>query len=385
MRVSFASLVFVASVFFSYAAGGAANIPKPATPPADWDRTGAARYLDARETWWMSWPTARRDQDTACISCHTAVPYAMARPALRQSLGESAPSATEQQMLGYVVKRVNLRAEVKPFYSDQEMGPKKTIESRGTEAVLNALVLARYDNQQGHLHPATKLAFSNMWSTQRGYEAGADEAGSWNWLNFHNAPWESDESHYYGAILAAIAVGMAPDHYAIDTNIQPQLQMLRGYLTRNYEAQPLLNRVVLLWASTRLPGLLSNEQRTALLAEIGNHQRADGGWSLTTLGAWKREDHTPLDERSDGYSTGLIVYALEQVKSSKEEVSPLSTRDDVVMDRGVAWLRAHQDKAEGLWPAYSLNKQRDAATDIGHFMSDAATSYSVMALTAAHP
>ena len=41
-------------------------------------------------------------------------------------------------------------------------------------------------------------------------------------------------------------------------------------------------------------------------------QHADGGWSLTDLGTWKRRDGTPLETRSDGYATGLVVLVLER-------------------------------------------------------------------------
>src|SRR5438876_6053459 len=125
---------------------------------AAWDAKAAAAYLDGRAAWWSTWPNAARDRGTFCVSCHTALPYALARPALRTALGEAAPTATEAKLVDNVVTRVTLLKEVAPFYPDQVRGLPKTSESRGTEAILNALILANRDAFSGRLSDDTRAA-----------------------------------------------------------------------------------------------------------------------------------------------------------------------------------------------------------------------------------
>src|SRR5215471_4221873 len=110
-----------------------------------WDPKTAAAYLDRRIAWWMDWPRAQRDHETFCVSCHTAVPYALSRFALRTVLAEQAPSPNERRLLDSVTKRVRLWKAVEPFYKDADRGPYKSVESRGTESVLNALILSSRD------------------------------------------------------------------------------------------------------------------------------------------------------------------------------------------------------------------------------------------------
>jgi squalene-hopene/tetraprenyl-beta-curcumene cyclase len=354
----------------------ATRVGQPGTIVASsWDQKAAAAYLDQRAGWWMEWPRAARDHETFCVSCHTAVPYALSRPALREAIGESAPSPNERRLLDNVTKRVRLWKEVAPFYSDADRGVYKTVESRGTESVLNALILASHDAQSGQLSDDTRAALENMWAEQ---QTTGDRKGAWLWLRFANEPWEADDSDYYGATLAAVAVGTAPGNYRARPEIQNNLKMLRDYLSRKCAAQTTINRVALLWASAKVPGLLDPERQKGIITEVLGKQQADGGWSLSSLaGGWKRNDGTPQEVKSDGYATGLITFALQQAGLPGENAQ---------RKLALAWLASNQKKTEGFWLAYSLNKnvEHHMSPSTALFMNDAATAYAVLALTEAN-
>ena len=343
---------------------------QPAAPTLPWDPAAAARYLDDRQTWWINWPESARDHQTFCVSCHTVVPYALARPRLRNLPGITFPDANDTKLLENVTLRVTRWNEMQPFYSDEKVGPHKTAQSRGTESILNALILSSFESVNAQPSDALAQAFRNMWAERQ--KSGPDK-GAWLWLNFHTQPWEADDSPYFGATLAAVAVGTAPGQYARKTELQPLLRDLREFLLRGYEKRSLNNQVLLLWASTEIPDLLKPEQQRAIIDSLTAQQQSDGGWSMSSLvGPWKRGDGTPLETKSDGYATGLVCLAAKQAGVPET---------DVHLKKGLTWLATHQDKSQGLWPGYSLNKQRTPTADAWLFMNDAATGYSVLALT----
>jgi squalene-hopene/tetraprenyl-beta-curcumene cyclase len=265
----------------------------------------------------------------------------------------------------------------------------KKTESRGTEAVLNALILARADAAQSRREPSatTQKALKQLWATQR-------PDGAWDWLDFGLEPFETVDGTYFGGTLAAVAVGSVSDAFTSrDADTVAGVRKLRGYLNDKYAAQNLFNRSWLLLASTRLQDLLGTTQRADLIAQIQARQREDGGWSLDSLGSWKwskstspfrppATTDTSLLTKSDGYGTGLMVYALRNAGLPVNDPS---------ISRGLRWLIANQQEVQvsehswHAWRAYSLNFDREHGGDKGEpwrrmFMSDSATAFAVLAL-----
>lgn len=334
--------------------------------PGHWNEKAASRYLDHDAEQWLEWPDSHRAQGTVCISCHTALTYLLARNALppaRQRAAESEPAA-ELQLLSSVTKRVQLGTNLPPYY------PKQAIAARGTEAVLNALVLTHEDAASGRLRPLTQRALRQLWALQI---TSGSQAGSWPWINFQNEPWEASDSSFAGAAFAALAVGYTPSDYRADPAVQDGLRRLRSYFDATYGQESLLNRVELLWASGRLPQLLAPATKTQLISQIFRAQRPDGGWNTASLiPNWNRRDNSDEPPASDGYATGLVALALQEAG-----VPP----GDPLLRHAIRWLERNQRFWSGGWEAQSLNRRHKRDDFAAHFMNDAATAYAVLALT----
>jgi squalene-hopene/tetraprenyl-beta-curcumene cyclase len=320
----------------------------------DWNPRLAADYLDGRQKAWFAWPAAQRPGGP-CMSCHTGLTYLLARPELDGALRESGPTLYETGLLDSVRNRL-------PKKTAQEYSPGRAEPSAsqavGVESVLSALLLASNDARRGGtLSAETEQAFDRMWPLQT--------AGGWNWFNLDLEPWEEPESAFYGASLAALAVGVAPSGYQSRPEIQSKVEDLKRYLTARQQTQPLHNRLTLLWASTKLRGLLSGVDSKAIVEETLRRQQADGGWTIESLGSWRAHANAPAAAGSNAYATALVAFILQRA----------GRPPDTALD----WLRAHQDPA-GYWDAASMNKRYEPDSMPLLFMRDAATSFAAMAL-----
>ena len=294
----------------------------------------AARFLDEMA---VSWTRERK-----CGSCHSNYPYLLARPSLKDSSG---PAMTEVRR--FFEERV-------AHWDDDDAGAKPRWDA---EVIATAAALALNDKATSNaLHPLTKRALDRIWTVQK-------PDGGFHWLKCDWPPLEYDD--YYGAVVAALGVGHAPDNYAQSPAAEAGLKRLREYFAR-HPAPNLHHQTMLLWASTRLDGLMNADQQAATIERLRKLERGDGGWSLPSLGSWKRRDGTPNipDAPSDGYATGLVVYVMRQAGVPAT---------DPALKRGATWLLSHQ-RTSGRWFTRSLNNDKD------HYITRAGTAYAVLAL-----
>lgn len=325
----------------------------------EWNPKLAAQYLDARQKDWFAWPTAQTAEGP-CVSCHTGMTYLMVRPMLRRTLHEAEPTPYETGLTDALRKRVQKK-------NPDDLAAKPT-QALGVEAVFSALFLAKQDSDRKTLSADTSRAFDQLWSMQVRTE---DSKLAWPWFSLKLDPWEMPESAFYGATLAAQAIGNAPEEYRNRPEIRERVKSLTDYLQREMQNQPLHNRVALLWAASAFPAVLKEGKRQPLIGEILAKQESDGGWSMASLGPWSPHADAPPSSGSNAYATAFVSFVLRRTGVGMAEPH---------MKAALAWLRSHQDRQSGAWNAMSMNKKFDAGSMQILFMQDAATAFATMAL-----
>lgn len=329
----------------------------------DWSPRLAAQYLDARQKEWFAWPQAK-SQGGPCFSCHTGATYLLARADLRRALGESQPTAWETGLWDSLRARVD--KDQKQLYPTQ----KETYgaQGMGVEAIFSTLFLTLKDSASTTLSADAKQAFDRLWSLQI---RDGKAAGAWAWFELNRDPWETPDSPFYGAALAAMAVGSAPAEYRNQPGIREYVTALTGYLQREQQTQPLHNRLILLWATSKLPSALPEPLRRPIVDEVLRKQQPDGGWTVESLGPWKPRPEAPTATGSSSYATGFVAVVLQKAGVARSHPGLM---------KSLAWLKAHQDRESGAWPADSMNKRYEADSMPLRFMQDAATAYATLAL-----
>lgn len=335
----------------------------------EWNARLAEQYKDSRQKEWVAWPMALHS-GVACVSCHTGLTYLISRPALRQSLGEKTGPTLYESILVDSMRATVIRTDANDLFA----GLKGPIVDQvyGAQVVLASLVLAMDDAPRGKLSPEGEKAFDRMWSIQ--LKDGPDK-GAWNWSDFDLDPWETKDASFYGAALGALATGLAPADYQARPEIRENVAALTAYLRAGAKTQSLHNRLFLLWASSKMHGLLPASDKQAILDELWRKQQADGGWTVESFGQWKKREAAAPAAGSNSYLTALAAFAIQQAAVPPSQPG---------LSKALAWLKAHQDPKGGSWTADSMNHRHSTYGAMAEkFMSDAVTGYATAALLAA--
>ncbi|MDX2044963.1 MAG: hypothetical protein SF097_27375 [Acidobacteriota bacterium] len=309
-------------------------------------KNAALDYLDKGAVAWA--------REQKCVSCHTTGTYMLIRPQLTKKVGQ--PSQELFEFFKTDLKRQQATSH-----------QKLKLAARPQQVIYLAAGLAHWDaHVSGKLSVATEEALKLMFDIQL-------PSGTWGsedcWPPLESSPFQA-------ATIAAMAVATAPGWLRSlqSSELRNKTERLKEYLRSNQEQND-YDRVSLLWAASKIPDLLTKDQRQNLTNMILRLQRPDGGWSLRSFSLPEKWGSGLRAERlrkeldfehpsSDGHMTGLAILVLREAGLSK---------NDRRIQRGVEWLRANQ-RQSGRWWTKSLN------TDNWQFITYSGTAYPLLAL-----
>lgn len=328
----------------------AIRIPQASADEAPREQFSLAPAVEYLEQGAAAWNGTRK-----CVTCHTNGTYMLVRPALSAKLGPPREEMRTHFVNGLKELAAKEREELR-----KSTGP--------AQVIYTAAGLAEWDAHVTHaLSAETERALALMFELQL-------ETGTWGTLDCW-PPYESDAFHE--ATIAAMATAAAPNWLKNlkDESLRASVEKLKNYL-RTTPPPHDYGRVLLLWAGSRMPDLLTAKQKQELIDVVMKHQRDDGGWSIRTFAApeaWGRGNRAEklrkepefANPASDGHQTGLAILVL------REAGVPAG---DARLQKGVAWLLKNQ-RASGRWWTRSLN------TESWHFITYSGTAFPLLALS----
>lgn len=326
------------------------TVPSAKADEPKLEKVSVAKAIEYLEQGTLAWNGSRK-----CVTCHTNGAYMTVRPALTPRLG-----VPNEEIRKHFIGSLEQLSQKNAEEVQQGVVP--------AQVIYVAAGLAEWDaHVTRQLSPETERALALMLKIQR-------DTGTWGSLDCW-PPYESSAFHL--ATVAAMAVGTAPGWLANqkDPQILAAVDGLKKYL-RTETAKQDYDRTLLLWASARLPDLLTAEMKKELVELVLKKQRPDGGWSIRTFGEpeqWGsgnraeklRGEPEFADPPSDGHQTGLAIIVLRE--------SGLAATDPR-LQRGIQWLQANQ-RASGRWWTRSLN------TEKWHFITYSGTAFPLLALS----
>jgi hypothetical protein len=297
---------------------------------------GVASLVESKQSW---------REDRKCISCHTTGWGLAAQPIIDSGSDEVAEgrSFAQEYLSGY------LEGDVKPH---KQYG---SIEGLVATAAFLAMSDARSGNE---IHQVTRQGLDHAWEL-------LDASGTWEeWLQCNWPPFESDAE--FGPTLMLVALGEIRGI----ANLEEQDIKAAAKLSKYLQDNPPLSlhaKAMRLWAAIYWSELIPAKERSAWLEDLLDAQATDGGWSMASLAgpAWKRDGGEGQTTTSEAYPTAFVTYVLLQTGCSPE---------DAVILEGRHWLRQHQREG-GDW--FTRSPRRDRK----HYISRAATAFSLLALT----
>tara|TARA_B110000014_G_scaffold228009_1_gene188126 strand:+ start:184 stop:1347 length:1164 start_codon:yes stop_codon:yes gene_type:complete len=306
----------------------------------------AAAYIEAgNKLWWKK---------RKCVACHTTGVFGVMRPSLSSYLGKPGP-ALRKFLVADLAKMKQQKIE------------KLRTGVRPTQIAYLAGALAEWDKHvTGKLSPETDEALRLLLSLQSD-DGSFNNIGCW-------PPFES--SAYHGTTVAAKALESAPGWLGglKDSDLMARVAKTHNYLKTTKPPHD-YGKLLLLWTSARVPGLVDAKQKQELIELVLKHQQADGGWSIRTFatpetwGDGSRAEKLKSEKEfknppSDGHQTGLVLLVLREAGMAAK---------DKRIQRGVNWLLKNQ-RQSGRWWTRSLNK------DTYHYITFSGSCYPLLAL-----